>query len=48
MIDRLLTKYESLYVDYSWVVFEEIIAYSSNTMIEWIELTEKFSSRVMI
>lgn len=48
MIDRLLTKYEWLYVDYSWVVFEEIIAHSSNSMIEWVELTEKFNSRVMI
>jgi hypothetical protein len=48
MIDRLLSEYPGLYVDYSWVVFDDIISISSVTIEEWIALTEKFSDRVMI
>lgn len=48
MIDRLLTQYEWLYVDYSWVVFEDIISRSANTMEEWVSLTQKHPTRVMI
>lgn len=48
MIDRLLSEYPGLYVDYSWVVFDDIISISSVTIEEWITLTEKFSDRVMI
>ncbi|MDD4151990.1 MAG: amidohydrolase family protein [Candidatus Gracilibacteria bacterium] len=48
MIDRLLTEYPSLYVDYSWVVFDDIISINDVTKEEWIQLTEKFSDRVMI
>lgn len=48
MIDRLLSEYPGLYVDYSWVVFDDIISINSVSMEEWIELTEKFSTRVMI
>lgn len=48
MIDRLLTEYPSLYVDYSWVVFDDIISINDVTKEEWVQLTEKFSNRVMI
>lgn len=48
MIDRLLTEYPCLYVDYSWVIFDDIISISSVSMEEWLELTEKFADRVMI
>ena len=48
MIDRLLTEYPSLYVDYSWVVFDDIISINDVTKEEWVQLTEKFSDRVMI
>lgn len=48
MIDRLLSEYPGLYVDYSWVVFDDIISINDVSMQDWIELTEKFSDRVMI
>lgn len=48
MIDRLLNEYPNLYVDYSWVVFDDIIAINNQSIKEWLELTEKFSTRIMI
>ncbi len=48
MIDRLLSEYSGLYVDYSWVVFDDIISINSVSIEEWVALTEKFSDRVMI
>jgi hypothetical protein len=35
-------------VDYSWVIFDEIIAINDTSMLEWLDLTEKFPDRVMI
>lgn len=48
MIERLLREYPGLYVDFSWVIFDEIIAVSDTSMNDWTELTEKFSDRIMI
>ncbi len=48
MIQRLLEEYPALYIDYSWVVFEEIIAKTKESLKEWIELTEKFNNRILI
>lgn len=48
MVDRLLTEYQNLYVDFSWVVFDEIISYDEKSIKSWIELTEKFSHKIMI
>lgn len=48
IIDRLLTEYDNLYVDYSWVVFEDVITISDDIMEDWLKLTEKFYDRVMI
>ncbi|MDD5213781.1 MAG: TatD family hydrolase [Candidatus Gracilibacteria bacterium] len=48
MIDRLLSEYPRLYVDYSWVVFDDIISINNVSVDEWLALTEKFSTRVMI
>lgn len=48
MISRLLKEYPSLYVDYSWVIFDEIIAVSENSMQDWVNMTEEFNDRVMI
>lgn len=48
MIARLLREYPGLYVDYAWVVFEEIINESPESLKEWVELSEEFSSRIMI
>lgn len=48
MIERLLQEYSGLYVDYSWVVFDEIIAINDVSLSDWVALTEKFPDRVMI
>lgn len=48
MIARLLREYPGLYVDYSWVIFDEIIAISDISLQEWVDLTEEFPDRVMI
>lgn len=48
MIKRLLEEYPSLYLDYSWSVFEDIIAKNDETFEEWVELSEKFSHRILI
>ncbi len=48
LIERLLSEYPCLYVDYSWVVFDEIITANNTSFNEWVELTEKFPDRIMI
>jgi predicted TIM-barrel fold metal-dependent hydrolase len=48
MISRLLREYPWLYVDFSWVVFDEIISVSESSMHNWAEMTENFSDRIMI
>lgn len=48
MISRLLREYPGLYVDFSWVVFDEIIAVNDVSMQDWVEMSEKFSDRIMI
>lgn len=48
MIERLLREYPGLCVDFSWVIFDEIIAVSDTSLKDWVELTENFSNRIMI
>ncbi|EKE27118.1 MAG: amidohydrolase 2 [uncultured bacterium (gcode 4)] len=48
MIKRLLDEYPSLYLDYSWSVFEEIIAKNEKSLTEWTKLTEDYSERILI
>lgn len=48
MISRLLSEYPGLYVDFSWVIFDEIIAVSEVTMQDWVDMSEKYSDRIMI
>jgi hypothetical protein len=48
MIKRLLDEYPSLYVDYSWAVFEEIIGKDEKSLDEWAELSEEFSNRILL
>jgi len=48
MISSLLREYTWLYVDFSWVVFDEIIALNDTSMQDWIKMSEKFSDRIMI
>ncbi|EKD66108.1 MAG: 5-oxoprolinase (ATP-hydrolysing) [uncultured bacterium (gcode 4)] len=48
MIKRLLDEYPSLYMDYSWAVFEEVIAKDEKSLEEWALLSEEFSDRILI
>lgn len=48
MISRLLSEYPWLYVDFSWVIFDEIIAVSEVSMQDWVDMSEEFSDRIMI
>lgn len=48
MIEKLLKKYSNLYVDISWIVYEEVICEGSIVKQEWIDLIKKFPNRFMI
>lgn len=48
MISRLFREYPWLYVDYAWVVFDEIISLNEQSMQDWVDITEEFSDRIMI
>ncbi|OIP54337.1 amidohydrolase [Candidatus Gracilibacteria bacterium CG2_30_37_12] len=48
MIERLLLQYPGLHIDYSWIIFDEIICKNEIPDPEWIELTERFSTRILI
>lgn len=48
MIDRLLREYPGLYVDYSWVVYDEMIYKNKRLQTDWLDLTERYSERVLI
>ena len=48
LIDRLLREYDNLYLDYSWVIFDEVIMANETSFNEWIEITEKYNKKIMI
>ena len=48
MIERLLLQYPGLHIDYSWIIFDEIICKDGLPDPKWIELTEQFSTRILI
>ncbi len=43
-----LTTYKNLYIDLSWIVYEECIMKNDETLDEWIELIEDFPDRFFI
>ncbi len=47
-VERLIQSYANLYVDYSWLVFDEVICDDAVPKPEWIEFTERHSERVCI
>jgi hypothetical protein len=47
-IERLLSTYKNVWLDLSWVVFEDYIAPNGTPDPKWIRLIEKFSDRFMI
>jgi len=48
VIDRLLDKHENLYVDYSWLVFDNYICPDGKPDVNWLELTEKHGDRICL
>jgi len=48
MIDDMLHSWKNLYVDFSWVVFDDIICKSGRPKAAWLKLTEKYPDRIMI
>lgn len=45
---RMLKKYDNLWVDISWVVYEDYIAPNGRPNAEWVRLVEEFPDRFMI
>jgi len=48
MIHRMLSSWKNLHVDFSWVVFDDIICRNNRPKSAWLKLTEKFPDRIMI
>ena len=48
MVERLLTQYPNLYVDYSWIIFDIVICPEGKPDPDWLALTEKFSHRICL
>lgn len=48
VIDHLLCKYHNLYVDYSWLVFDNYICPQGQPDENWLKLTEKHSHRICL
>ena len=46
MIKRLLDTYENLYIDYSWIFYDDILAKDDESMQVWIDLTEAYPTRI--
>lgn len=47
-INRLMTAHPNLWIDLSWVVYEECVAPGGNIDRRWVDLVEAFPTRVMI
>ncbi len=47
-VDRVLATYPNLYFDLSWIVFENYIAASEKSLVDWTRLIEKYPDRFMI
>ncbi|MBI5301604.1 MAG: amidohydrolase [Chloroflexi bacterium] len=48
MVERLLEAYPQLCVDYSWIVYDVVIAPNGVPSPDWLALTEKYSDRIML
>jgi predicted TIM-barrel fold metal-dependent hydrolase len=47
-VHKLLSKYPHLYVDLSWVLYDEYLVVNGQAVPEWIQLIEAFPDRFMI
>lgn len=48
ILKRLLTEYSNLYLDLSWVIFDDVIAFNDETIQEWCDFIEIFNKRFII
>lgn len=49
LVTNLMNFYRNLYVDYSWVVYDDVITDDEGEpKKKWIDLTEKFSERILL
>jgi predicted TIM-barrel fold metal-dependent hydrolase len=48
IIERILREYENLYIDLSWVVFDEIVNKNRQTVDDWVLLSKKYNNRILI
>lgn len=48
MVQRLLDQYPHVVVDYSWIIFDEIICPGGQPQEAWLELTERYSERICL
>ena len=48
MVERLLSTYPLLVVDFSWIIFDIVICPNNEPQPEWIELTESYSDRICL
>lgn len=47
-VEALLERFENLYVDYSWLVFDTLICPDGKPDATWLEVTERFSERICL
>lgn len=48
MVERLLDQYDKVFVDYSWIIFDVVIAPNQTPQKEWVDLTESYSDRICL
>ena len=48
MVQRLLDQYPHVVVDFSWIIFDEIICPGGQPQEAWLELTERYSERICL
>jgi hypothetical protein len=48
IVERLLAKYENLYVDFSWVVYDDFICPKGIPDEQWVHLAEDYSTKICI
>jgi Tat protein secretion system quality control protein TatD with DNase activity len=47
-LEDLLSRFDNLYVDYSWLVFDTLICPDGRPDDVWLEMTERFSERICL
>lgn len=48
MVERLLSQYPNLCVDFSWIIFDVVICPEGKPSPDWLALTERYSDRICL